>query len=502
MNLDYRLPLESYTGPSSRDMRQQEVTIASMRQKDAMAKREEQRKNVVVAKDEQRKLALRELYKKHADPVTGALDQQGFQADAYQAGFPEAAQAEQARAGTQETQAIENINKETQTQDFDNKIRSTYMDLQNKKIDLGVSATDKWATLFRGREETPEAEKAYQEWLRPHMSEAGLPESMYPEKYDPITTPALIYHVQPMAKEWKDRNKIQQDESTLSGNMPSGVPTEEKRHNLASENAARITANKPSAGSTPMVGTVAELSPQQQEFVKNIADNVVKGNIDPSLNDLPQRGGQAGMKVYIMQDIANRYPDFNPVLANGSLKYWNDKMTKRQLQVMDVVDEQLPVLQKAITLMKQNGIQKMNDAVVGMLAQSGNVNASNYIAASTVSVEDIAKAIAGGGSITDDQLTMANRLIPRGATVGQMEAILKQIKSGVTSRKTSVYKQGGIYGKIAAQNDKDPEFRSKYFGAENAGIAPEHPQDNEAVTWAKSHSNDPRAKKILQLNGK
>jgi hypothetical protein len=83
-------------------------------------------------------------------------------------------------------------------------------------------------------------------------------------------------------------------------------------------------------------------------------------------------------------------------------------------------------------------------------------------------VEDIAKAIAGGNAITDDQLKLAQRMVPIGATASQLEKISRQIQSAVDSRKMTVYEQGGVYGKIAAKDDPwlDENSRKKILGGD------------------------------------
>jgi hypothetical protein len=181
---------------------------------------------------------------------------------------------------------------------------------------------------------------------------------------------------------------------------------------------------------------------------------VAAGQADPELKDLSGRTGQAAFKPYILQELADRYPDFNVVNAVGDKKYWNNPQTKKQLQVMTVVDNQLPVMEAASNEMKRTGIPVLDSRIINALAGMGYPNAANYIAASTTSVEDIAKGISGGQAMTDDQLRLAQRLLPPGASPQQLDAVIGQIKNGIRSRKISVYREGGVYGKIAARNDK------------------------------------------------
>jgi hypothetical protein len=179
----------------------------------------------------------------------------------------------------------------------------------------------------------------------------------------------------------------------------------------------------------------------------------------------------AVLKPYIEQELADQYGDFNVNQAQGDRKYWNSNPTRKQLQVMNVVTEQLPKLKEASAQMKRLGIPALDATGIKALAAKGDVSAAEYIAASTASVEDVAKAISGGNALTDDQLKLAGRLIPPGATPAQLDKVINQIEAAVDSRKATVYQQGGIYGKIAAKNDPwlSEEIRQRIMNGNLSG---------------------------------
>ena len=195
------------------------------------------------------------------------------------------------------------------------------------------------------------------------------------------------------------------------------------------------------------------LTDSQKGIVTRQAKMISEGHADPTMADLTGRGGMAVLKPYIEQELSDKYPEFNVNQAQGDRKYWNSNPTRKQLQVMNVVTEQLPKLKDASAQMKRLGIPALDATGIKALAAKGDVNAAEYIAASTASVEDVAKAISGGNALTDDQLKLAGRLIPPGATPAQLDKVISQIEKAVDSRKATVYQQGGIYGKIAAKND-------------------------------------------------
>ena len=198
---------------------------------------------------------------------------------------------------------------------------------------------------------------------------------------------------------------------------------------------------------------MGNLTSGQQHLVDQQAKLIMSGHADPTMQDLSGRAGMAALKPYITQKMQEIDPEFNSLNASGDRKYWNSASTRKQLQVMNVVSEQLPILKAASDQMKRSGLPVLDKATIKTLEATGNVDASNYVAASTASVEDIGKAIAGGNAMTNDQLRLADRLLPLGATPAQLDKIIQQLENGVNSRKLTVYQQGGVYGRFAAKND-------------------------------------------------
>lgn len=256
--------------------------------------------------------------------------------------------------------------------------------------------------------------------------------------------------------------------------------TEEERHNRPMEKAALITANRPlSVFQTPFSG------PGGQNKIDSYVEALYRGDADPSLKDLSTRSG-GSQRIDVINRMSELHPEFNFSQAVGDRTYWNNQTTKKQLQVMNVVSEQLPKLLQASAEMKRLNIPMLDKKGIEILNASGNTDAANYIGASVASVEDIAKAIAGGNAITDDQLKLAQRMVPMGATPAQLEKIAKQIAVAVDSRKATVYRQGGIYGKNAAKTDPylDESVKQEILGGE-APAAQSQSKSVNGVTYIK-----------------
>jgi hypothetical protein len=247
--------------------------------------------------------------------------------------------------------------------------------------------------------------------------------------------------------------------------------SENVREKSKEENALKIEkmklANQGGAGGYGgKMGMMGTLPDGAQQLVKRQAKLIAEGHASPEMTELTARSGMANLRPYVEQELADNYPEFNISQASGDRKYWNSQQTRKQLQVMNVVSEQLPKLREASTEMKRLGIPVLDKKGIEALSATGNVDAANYIAASTATVEDIGKAIAGGNAITDDQLRLAQRIIPPGASPEQLDKVAQQIQGAVNSRKLTVYAQGGVYGKVAAKNDPwlDDDTRSKIIG--------------------------------------
>lgn len=80
---------------------------------------------------------------------------------------------------------------------------------------------------------------------------------------------------------------------------------------------------------------------------------------------------------------------------------------------------------------------------------------------------------------------------------------LKNVNSTVINRNLdNIEKTRGKFIDSSGHRDDWNQLRSQYKpAAATTAAATPHPQDSEAVQWAKQNQNDPRAQKILQLNG-
>jgi hypothetical protein len=93
----------------------------------------------------------------------------------------------------------------------------------------------------------------------------------------------------------------------------------------------------------------------------------------------------------------------------------------------------------------------------------------------------------GAGALSDSARHEVEKLLDPNATVAQWASAAKVLRQDMQNRKAATHAQiEEIRGRIGGHHAEQPAA---------------HPQDSEAVTWAKQNPNDPRAQKILALNG-
>lgn len=215
-----------------------------------------------------------------------------------------------------------------------------------------------------------------------------------------------------------------------------------------------------------------------------------------------------GLKVKIM----NRAMELNPGsdLAGNKAAYAADSKSLAKLQTTaDAVDAFEATAEK--NLDNFTGLaQKLRDTGSPWLNAparkfdeevAGNPDMAGIGAARATAIAEIGKVLSGqtgGGGLTEGARKEVEELIKPGATLAQIMSAASVLKQDMHNRKAAVQDQlkemrGRISGKGAAKEGG------------SAGGAKAHPQDSEAVAWArgalKADPNNEDAKQILKANG-
>jgi hypothetical protein len=209
-----------------------------------------------------------------------------------------------------------------------------------------------------------------------------------------------------------------------------------------------------SAGNRKNKNAIFDDTPEGEQDLNDYVDRVASGDASPDMKDLASRGAVgASARLKAQALFKKKYPELNLQQEVSAYAYWNNPKNQNQRQVMDVVSEQLPNLVEAANELKATGIPYLDRKTLEARRAAGDVAAAKYLAAFTVTVEDVAKGVAGGNALTDDQLKLANQIIYKGGTPEQIEVLAKEIQAGVDSRKMTMYKRGGIQARKYAEED-------------------------------------------------
>lgn len=259
-----------------------------------------------------------------------------------------------------------------------------------------------------------------------------------------------------------------------------GAPIRGTKANIAGmEAAARI--KKPSGGMSGMGAT-----PEQ---IDSVAKSFANGEI-PAKEFSQMIGRSAPADRYkLFQAIKKYKPDFN--MAKSMLDYKRQEAfaSPGMVKVAAMSTAAVPVINKIKTLshaFPRESWQKINEVGLDVAAQTGNQDAQRLKTQIKLGADEI-QSIFGTGS--DAKLDLAIDLMRASQTTEQLDNSIDQITEALGLRADTFSGKGvGAFSK----DIKPPTPRTVNGAA--------HPQDAAAVSWAKANPNDPRAKKILQLN--
>ena len=230
-------------------------------------------------------------------------------------------------------------------------------------------------------------------------------------------------------------------------------------------------------------------------MLEDYVDRIYNGEANPDMKDLSTRGvAGANARLQAQSKMKELHPEFDIEKEKTAYSFWNNPKNLQQRNAMDVVSEQIPKLIEAAKGLKASGLPVFDRATLEARRATGDVNAANYLAAFTATIEDVAKATAGGNAVTNDQLSLANNLLYKGGTTDQTIALAQQIQNAVDSRKLVQYVRGGLQAKKYAAADPflDDDTREKIISGQikekdisGGGL----PKVNNADDYAKIPAN-------------
>jgi hypothetical protein len=304
------------------------------------------------------------------------------------------------------------------------------------------------------------------------------------------------------ASQWVDRpdayRKLHDSLALGTGKITAGISmSAEDQKKLQEQRMSQQAVQQQPFGEVDLTGD------KSNPALDKKVDRLLRGVDSPeSINELNKRGYGVAAVQYIQDKLDKA--GFRLTEAGPAFKYWGNYKVQNVLQGTDNLMGQLPTMRSAIQAVKRLGIPVIDQHAIEALKASGNVDAARAIVALTATTEDLAKITSGGNAVTNDQLSLAGKMIKIGDTPEQADAEIEQIVNINNARKAAIYARSGIYGRYAASKDVflPPEIRRKIANGEqvegvSSGLAPEPslPEyHSEAEAIAAGHHSGERVK--------
>lgn len=202
---------------------------------------------------------------------------------------------------------------------------------------------------------------------------------------------------------------------------------------------------------------IASRGPKRKDLAKQFLDNP---SYDASKSEIAFKVSQAG------QEASER------LTQGGSAQV--------VARVAQSAREQLDALQEASDKFPRADLKFMNTPIIKLAAQ-GSPGAQDWLIAIQTARAEYATALNRGNSPSETQIKEAEVALPDTIPPKLLPSAIKQLRKGLDNT---------VKGMMTP-------------ATANASAAPipPHPQDSEAVAWAKANPKDPRSAQILDLNG-
>lgn len=197
----------------------------------------------------------------------------------------------------------------------------------------------------------------------------------------------------------------------------------------------------------------------------------------------------------IMNRVVQEYPDFDGGDYAVRLKARRDFATGqegRMLRSIGTASKHLDMLGELGTALGNNDTQVLNRIGNAFNTQFGGDSATNFNAAKQIVGQEVVKAIVvGGGGVTERE--EAAKSISAANSPEQLQGVIDTYRAIMGAQRESLVQQAQALG---IPDSELPDY------TEGAGPAPLTAQDKQALAWARSNKNDPRAAQILQRLGR
>jgi hypothetical protein len=226
-------------------------------------------------------------------------------------------------------------------------------------------------------------------------------------------------------------------------------------------------------------GIYSNLDEEEMQALNNALS---EGRIDP------YKVNSRTAKIFANQEMLKPGTDWNAIGANTAFQRGTGTMNTKAL--LNAVAPTIDNLSNVGHELKNTMYPGVNKVVNFFKEQAGNPKVVAFNNARDDAVAEVERGLMGTGVLSDSKYLRAVKNVNTAQSPEQLDAALNQMRFVIEQRLEALQK-GPNYN--AFKKDKGGEVAQSPSG--------EHPQDSEAVQWAKKNPNDPRSKKILQLNG-
>lgn len=167
---------------------------------------------------------------------------------------------------------------------------------------------------------------------------------------------------------------------------------------------------------------------------------------------------------------------------------------------INVAFDHMGTAEKLATAMENSDIPAINMLANQFSKMTGGAKVTNFESVKNIVADEVAKGVIGGQTALADRETLADKIRSAGSPA-QLSGVFESWKSLLGGQFEGLNRQyKGSTGKDLSGNYISSDLKN-YRSKNNPVQNNQHPQDNEAVNWAKQNPNDPRSAKILQMNG-
>jgi hypothetical protein len=210
----------------------------------------------------------------------------------------------------------------------------------------------------------------------------------------------------------------------------------------------------------------------------------------------------------IIGAVMEQDPLFDATQYNARYKLRQDFTSGKSannIRSLNTVTQHLSKLEETGTALQNSNVPAANAAINWIKKNTGNPSVTNFAAAANAVSNELVTVFKNTGA-TDQEIENIRNTINENSTPAQIHGYINTALSLINGRINALktmYESGMQKPLDFQMLDKNSKNVFTSHGVTPADIAnnPQSDEDKQALEWARQNRNDPRAQRILQLNG-